>query len=197
VEAALRSRAATEYPAFTVESVWTYSHPDTVTADVITAVQIKMLSTRRPGFQFTLVYTAPAKFAGDASYFRTDEDFFRAGATPTQPVDSFMNMWLHERPGETCFGVIETTYYGAAEETRTYYVVATRYEQNGASLTSAQEGYRYAYRASANTWTQLSADDGPAPSVPATEAASPEEPADGIQTSDWSPPDTRAAATGG
>lgn len=159
VEASLHSRVATDYPGYTVGRVLSFSRDDEHSpGGRSTSVQFTLLSVEHPGFQFTLVYYAPEKDAADVSKYTTDDELFKASPPQPQPqpqpVDSFIVMWMHNHPGEDCFGVLEAT-ADSVDDVRTYRVTATRYEQTGATLKSVLEDYDFRYAAATGAWTEV------------------------------------------
>lgn len=158
VESALRSRIASGYPGYTVDAVKSFSRDDPESPDGLTSsVHFTMKSVEHPGFQFSLVYYAPASQAGNVTLYTSDDEFFRAGAFPAQPVDSFIKMWQHTHPGEDCFSVMEGT-TDSMDDIRTYVVAATRYENNGGAVTSVIENYDFHYTAATDSWVEIPRD---------------------------------------
>jgi hypothetical protein len=156
VESDLAVRAKKDYPGFTVTAVRTLTHANPAqTGARRTTVYFTLRNVRRPGFVLSAIYDTPAATANDPKAYENSDEFFRAGVSPSQPVDSFIEMWVHAHAVEECYYVYETV--DSTNETRTYEVLFTRLVRASGVVTSKQGGYTYSYAPATDTWTQTSA----------------------------------------
>jgi hypothetical protein len=153
VEYGLRARVAASYPGYTVVGVQKITRDDTrtVSGGREVGVYFELQSASHPGFVLSRLYTAAEKQAGDAKNYSNSDDFFNAEATQDQPIESFIGMWVHERPGQTVYFIAESGL--STDPTRTYLVLAQWRERNGIEVKTVQGEYEYAYSAAADTWT--------------------------------------------
>jgi hypothetical protein len=149
VQAGLTARVAEDYPGYAVVGVKTLNVP----ATGATTWYFTIRNLASPGFEYEAVYSAPIQYAGELSAYGNTDTFFMGAASPRQPADSFIRMWLRSHPGQQCFYVFE--YTSSSEATRTYDVSYTRYENSGGVVTPIQGTYRYAYSVESDTWAEL------------------------------------------
>lgn len=149
--AALRQRAAREYPDATIAHVDSLLSTGTLEARGRSlVVYFTMADRRHTGFRYTIVYSAPTKVATDPLAFENLDTFFRPSVDTTQPTDSFMAMWMGSHPTDTCAYVAELGESGDA--TRTYEVGLT-HPAKGVEGVGLRKVF-LAYRVATDTWTE-------------------------------------------
>ncbi len=162
--AGLTARARAEYPGATFVALQTRVTTDTAESGPNRIVYISLTDPRHAGFRFTATYSAPASVTTDAAAFENLDDFFKAQASPRQPVDSFESTWMRNHARDTCEYVIETG--NAYEATRTYQVGAFP-AADGTSATGIRTTY-FTYVVATDLWAETDSDPLEAASADAT-----------------------------
>jgi hypothetical protein len=153
---ALRTRAHQDYPGYTVASVESLVSTGTqLGPGPVSDVYFTLRNVQQPGFVLTAVYEASASAAKKPESYHDYDEFFSEPGSATQPVASFIGMWLYDHPGEECTYVFEAGL--STDTTRTYTVGYDRSVRDGATVKNSQGEYDYGYDTRSGTWVQMTA----------------------------------------
>jgi len=119
IGADLGRRVVAEYPGFRATALRSQVATAPTGGLLERCVYVDLVDRKRPAFRASTVYWAPIT-ASKADAFTNGDAFFRTPVSPSQPVDSFEEMWVREHPDTKCVYVQELG--ESSESTRSYEV---------------------------------------------------------------------------